>query len=205
VALDATFVMTVVQAIDVVVGYDSRPVADVGSFQMLADRLTVVTGPNGSGKTTLLKTVAGLLPAIRGRIIPQLPHGAGGTVFVHSTPYLFAGTVRRNLQLASGGDDQCVRNALSALSLDHLLNNDVRRLSTGERQRVAIARALAAEPRLLVIDEPEGGLDAQGVSTWRWIVEQALAAGRPSILIATHQLGALDGLPLNVVPLVRDR
>ena len=79
----------------------------------------------------------------------------------------------------------------------------LRRLSTGERQRVAIARALATEPRLLVIDEPEGGLDAEEATTWRRIVEQALSAGRPSLVIATHQLGALNARPMNVVPLVQ--
>ena len=203
VAPDGTLVTTIIQAIDVVVGYHSRPVANAGSFQVLADRLTVVTGPNGSGKTTLLKTVAGLLPAISGRVSPPLPHGADGTVFVHSTPYLFAGTVCQNVHLVSGTDDGRIRSALRALNLERLWNNDVRQLSTGERQRVAIARALAVEPRLLVIDEPEGGLDADGVGTWRGIVEQALAAGRPSILIATHQLSALEGLPLTVVPLAR--
>ena len=70
--------ITVVEAIEMVVGYDSRPVADVGSFHMPADRLTVVTGPNGSGKTTLLKTLAGLLAPIKGRIVPQLAPGTSG-------------------------------------------------------------------------------------------------------------------------------
>ena len=192
-----------IQAIDVVVGYHARPVADAGSFSVDAHRLTVVTGPNGSGKTTLLKTIAGLLPATSGRVTPRLPHGAGGVVFVHSTPYLFAGTAGHNIQLACGRDHQRARELLTALNLEKLRNSDVRRLSTGERQRVAIARALAAEPRLLVIDEPEGGLDADGIDTWRRILEQALLAGRPSIVIATHQLAALDGLPLNVVALPR--
>jgi ABC-type multidrug transport system ATPase subunit len=192
-----------IEAIDVVVGYHARPVADAGSFHVEADRLTVVTGPNGSGKTTLLKTVAGLLPAIRGRVTPRLPYGADGVVFVHSTPYLFAGTVGHNIELACRRDNQRARELVTALNLDQLRDRDVRRLSAGERQRVAIARALAAEPRLLVIDEPEGGLDAEGVNTWRRILEQALLAGRPSILIATHQLARLDGLPLDVVPLPR--
>jgi ABC-type multidrug transport system ATPase subunit len=198
-------VTTAVEAIDVVVGYDARPVADVGSFTVHPHRLTVVTGPNGSGKTTLLKTLAGLLSPIKGRIVPQLPPGAGGVVFVHSTPYLFAGTVRHNVHLSSRGDDRRAHEASRMLGAEQLWNKDVRRLSTGERQRVAIARALAAEPRLLLIDEPEGGLDVDGVSSWRRVVEQALSAGHPLIVIATHQLSALDGLLLNVVSVVRDK
>jgi ABC-type multidrug transport system ATPase subunit len=180
-------------------------VADVGSFTVQADRLTVVTGPNGSGKTTLLKTLAGLLPPINGRIVPRLAPGPGGVVFVHSTPYLFAGTVRHNVRLSSRGDERRAVDALGTLGVEQLWSTDVRRLSTGERQRVAIARALAAEPRLLVIDEPEGGLDAEGSNSWRRIVEQALSAGHPLIVIATHQLSALEGLLINVVPLPQDK
>ena len=194
-----------VEAIEMVVGYDSRPVADVGSFRMQADRLTVVTGPNGSGKTTLLKTLAGLLHPIKGRIAPQLSRGTDGAVFVHSTPYLFAGTVLHNAKLTSLGDEQRARDALRALGIEQLSTTNVRRLSTGERQRVAIARALAAEPRLLLIDEPEGGLDVDGIRSWRQIVEHALAAGHPSIVIATHRLSAVEGLPVNVVPMARER
>jgi ABC-type multidrug transport system ATPase subunit len=202
VAIGGTLVTTAVEAIEMVVGYDSRSVADIGSFRMPADRLTVVTGPNGSGKTTLLKTLAGLLPPINGRLVPRLAPGTNGAVFVHSTPYLFAGTVLHNATLTSLGNEQRARDALRALGVEQLLTKDVRRLSTGERQRVAIARALAAEPRLLLIDEPEGGLDMEGISVWRRIIEQALSAGHPSIVIATHQLSAVEGLPLNVVRIV---
>jgi NitT/TauT family transport system ATP-binding protein len=198
-------VTTAIEAVDVVVGYDSRPVADVGSFRMQANRLTVVTGPNGSGKTTLLKTVAGLLPLVSGRIAPRLPPGPDGAVLVHSTPYLFAGTVRHNMQITSRGDERRARQALRALGVEDLWTRNIRRLSTGQRQRVGIARALATEPRLLLIDEPEGRLDAEGISSWRGIVEEALAAGFPSIVVATHNLSALQGLPLSVVQLgVRD-
>jgi ABC-type multidrug transport system ATPase subunit len=200
-----THVTTAVGAIDLVVGYGTRPVADVGSFTVHPNRLTVVTGPNGSGKTTLLKTLAGLLPPINGRIVPQLAPGAGGVVFVHSTPYLFAGTVRHNVRVSSRGDERRAAHALRTLGVEQLWNKDVRRLSTGERQRAAIARAMATEPRLLVIDEPEGGLDAEGVACWRAIVEQALSAGHPLIVIATHQLSALEDLAMNVVSLARDK
>ena len=196
--------VTNVQVIDLVAGYETKPVADVGSFGIQADRVTVVTGPNGSGKTTLLKTLAGLLLPVKGRIVPKPSAGLGGAVFVHSTPYLFAGTVRYNLRLTSRGDERA-RDALRTLGVEQLWNQDVRRLSTGQRQRVAIARALAADPRLLLIDEPEGGLDVEGVSAWRRVVEQALAAGHSSIVIATHQLSPLEGLRLHVVRLGGDQ
>jgi ABC-type Mn2+/Zn2+ transport system ATPase subunit len=192
-------VTTVIEAVDVVVGYESRPVAEVGSFHIRADRLTVVTGPNGSGKTTLLKTLAGLLPLVGGRIVPQLAPGPAGAVFVHSTPYLFAGTVSHNMQLGLCAEERRARSALRTLGIGELWTQNIRRLSTGQRQRVGIARALVTEPRLLLIDEPEGGLDAEGITRWRGIVEQALAAGFPSIVIATHQLSALEGLPVSVV------
>jgi ABC-type multidrug transport system ATPase subunit len=57
------------------------------------------------------------------------------------------------------------------------------------------------QPTLLLIDEPEGGLDAEGISSWRGIVEQALAAGVPSIVVATHKLPGMEGLPVNRVQL----
>jgi ABC-type multidrug transport system ATPase subunit len=194
-----------VDVIDLVAGYATEPVADVGSFGIQPDRVTVVTGPNGSGKTTLLKTLAGLLQPLKGRIVPKPSTGTGGAVFVHSTPYLFAGTVSYNVRLTSRRDDEQARLALRTLGVEQLWNEDVRRLSSGQRQRVAIARALAADPRLLLIDEPEGGLDMEGVRTWRRVVEQALAVGRLSIVIATHQLSSLEGLRLHVVRLGGDR
>jgi ABC-type Mn2+/Zn2+ transport system ATPase subunit len=201
VAPGEAFVSPAIDVIDMAVGFDGTAVATAGSFRLTANRLTVVTGPNGSGKTTLLKTLAGLLPPVRGRLQPQPSRGRGGAVFVHSTPYLFAGTVGHNMRLASHDAERGLRETLRSLGVDDLWTQDVNRLSTGQRQRVGIARALASEPGLLLIDEPEGGLDDAGIRSWRSLVEHALTAESPAIVIATHHLAALDGLPLHVIAL----
>ena len=193
---------TVVTAKDLVVGYGSRVVAAVGTFELHTDRLTVIVGPNGAGKTTLLKTMAGLLAPVAGSFHPAPRMGNGGAVFVHSTPVLFLGTVRKNMLLASR-DQARARRALGQLNVEHLWEEDVQRLSSGQRQRVAIARALATEPRLLLLDEPEGGLDAEAIDAWRRLLREATETGDPCIVLATHNPSALEGLSLELLPLAQ--
>jgi ABC-type Mn2+/Zn2+ transport system ATPase subunit len=190
----------VVSAKDLVVGYGSRAVATVGTFEIDTRRITVVTGPNGAGKTTLLKTIAGLLPPLAGSLQPAIGRGEGGAVFVHSTPFLFAGTVRTNMLLSSPGHEHS-RRALRRLNADGLWEQDVRRLSSGQRQRVALARALAANPRLLLVDEPEGGLDASAIGNWRQVLRDATDTGTPGVVLATHSTVGIDGLPFQLLVL----
>ena len=185
----------VVTATDLSVGYGSHVVATVGTFQVEAGRTMVITGPNGSGKTTLLKTIAGLLPPVGGSLHPSIGTGEGGAVFVHSVPFLFQGTVRMNM-LLSTADEQRARRELRRLKGDDLWERDVRRLSSGQRQRVAIARALAAGPRLLLLDEPEGGLDAAAIDDWRRVLSEATETGSPCIALATHSINAFEGMPV---------
>src|SRR4029453_2019661 len=101
-------------------------------------------------KTALLKTLAGLLPPIGGRLERQLGKGSRGAVYVHSTPYLFSGSVRRNLSLARPSRQQ-VDSAAGIFGLSSMLDRDARKLSHGEQRRVALARAIACHPRLLLV------------------------------------------------------
>jgi ABC-type sugar transport system ATPase subunit len=149
------------------------------------DRVAVV-GPNGSGKTTLLRVLA-LLEAPEGGFAPAV--GPEEIAFVAQRPYLFRGTVARNIALAAreiprAERGRCVTQALGRLGASHLADRSRSTLSAGELQRVAIARALVTRPRVLLLDEPLGPLDADGVArlaeTLRGLEDVTMLAAAPT-------------------------
>jgi len=155
-------------------------VADV-SFTAPDGGITTLLGPSGSGKSTVLRVVAGLEQPDSGQIlfgaddITNLPAQKRGLGFVFQSYALFKHmTVRRNvafgLDVRHGKDagkpdkeatKRKVDELLSLVQLDGLGDRYPPQLSGGQRQRVAFARALAIEPKMLLLDEPFGALDAQ--------------------------------------------
>lgn len=129
-------------------------------------------GPSGCGKTTLLRAIAGLETLVDGtimfdgtRIDTMAVHDRGfGLMFQEFAlfPHMSVGeNVRFGLRM-HGANQQATRVAdvLALVGLQSFEQRDVTMLSGGERQRVALARSLAPEPRLLMLDEPLGSLDA---------------------------------------------
>ncbi len=141
--------------------------------------LVALLGPSGSGKTTLLRIIAGLDWADEGRVLfdgedaasRQLRERRVGFVFQHYALFrhmsvfenvAFGLRVKRWRQRP--GEEEIRRRVMSLLSLvqlDRLADRYPSQLSGGQRQRVALARALAIEPRVLLLDEPFGALDAK--------------------------------------------
>jgi len=190
---------TLIRVRDLSVGYQ-REAAPVPDFDLVSGIVWHVTGPNGSGKTALLKTLAGLLPPIAGRIERHLGRGPGGAIYVHSTPYLFAGTVRRNLSLGRP-TSQRLESAAGSLGLSSMLDRDASKLSHGEQRRVALARAIASHPQILLVDEPEGGLDEEALAAWRACMSRTIEEGDTALVVATHGPVAFDGIPVRQIPL----
>lgn len=134
--------------------------------------IVCLLGPSGCGKTTLLRAIAGLEPLefgeirLEGESIDAIPVHARDFGLMFQEFALFPHmNVRENIRfgLRMRGEvkpDQRVEEVLSLVGLSGFGDRDVTMLSGGERQRVALARSLAPRPRLLMLDEPLGSLDA---------------------------------------------
>jgi sulfate/thiosulfate transport system ATP-binding protein len=137
--------------------------------------LTALLGPSGSGKSTLLRIIAGLETPDSGRIMIQGNDTTNvpaqdrnvGFVFQHYAAFKHM-TVHNNVAFGlkirkrdKAEIDQRVNELLALVHLDGLAQRYPSQLSGGQRQRMALARALAVEPKVLLLDEPFGALDAQ--------------------------------------------
>ena len=146
--------------------------------------------PSCSGKSTLLAAAAGLLPADNASVRPgsvgYSPERAGVLPRIPLQRWLL-GLART----AGLGRDESVRRAgdlLARLGLAHASAMSLHALSRGNAQRALVAQALLADPDLLVLDEPSGGMDADGVS--RVAFEIRRAAGRRAVVLALAALVA---------------
>lgn len=190
----------VVRTRQLTVGYSGKAAATVPDLDLVGGLVWHVTGSNGSGKTALLKTLAGLLRPVSGRVERRCGMGRRGAIYVHSVPYLFAGSVRRNLGVTHPRQGN-VQEVADAFGLSALLEREATTLSHGQQRRLALARALVGRPSLLLVDEPEGGLDEEAISAWRACAVGAVEVGEPVLVVAAHRPLALEAVPVREVRL----
>ena len=158
--------------------------------------MAALVGPNGGGKTSLLRALAGVegsgvvsidgedvgtaLPSRRSRLLAFVPASRDLVWPISARDLIALGQVRP--------DPAAIAEQIALFELDDLADRPVTSLSTGERARVLVARALAANPRLLLLDEPLSNLDPFWVLRLIEIVRARVSAGCAA-LIALHDLG----------------
>ena len=189
---------------DVTAGYGQTEVLRGTTLKLRASEIFVLMGPNGSGKTTLVRLILGLMKPLRGEV--RL-HGDGHSPLgraIRLVPqdvalYPFM-TARENcIAFAkSGGASwrearKLADRALEQTGCTDLASRQVGQLSGGFRRRANIAAALVGEPRLLVLDEPTVGVDADAKAAIGQSL-QGLKERGLSILIVTHDFDDADAL-----------
>ncbi|MGK5683531.1 metal ABC transporter ATP-binding protein [Actinoplanes sp. URMC 104] len=185
-------------------GYDRTPVLTHVDLDLQPGQRLALVGPNGAGKSTLIKSVLGLVPILAGEatVLGDSPAAARGrTGYVPQTGALdadFPVSVRQVVMMgryrrigwwrpARAPDRRAVADALERVGLADRAGRRFGTLSGGQRQRVLLARALAAEPRLLLLDEPFNGVDAVSQEAIVAVLRELSRAGA-ALVLSTHDL-----------------
>lgn len=174
-------------------------VLDELSFTIRAGEFVCLIGPSGSGKSTLLRILAGLLPYPNGEVyldgeILDGPRPGVGMVFQKSNLMDWR-TVRENIVLPlelqnkpAEEANQAAQELIDLVGLSGFEDTLPQDLSGGMAQRVAIARALVYNPKLLLLDEPFGALDAITRDRMGGELLRIWQARRSTVLMVTHDI-----------------
>ncbi len=169
------------------------------SFSVLPEEFVCILGPSGSGKSTMLRVLAGLLPPTLGEVVYQghgleEPRREIGFVFQKANLMPWR-TVLENITLPlelqnipSSRAEQQAQELVNLVGLDGFEDTLPRDLSGGMEQRVAIARSLIYDPRILLLDEPFGALDALTRERMGSELLRIWQARRKTVLMVTHAI-----------------
>lgn len=195
--------------------------------EVFAGQALTITGPNGAGKSTFALTLAGLLAPVSGTVTAAvgLGEGAGtdpfawkaqqlisriGTVFQEPEHQFVTGRVLDELMFGPkhlGHGEDRVDELLERLRLGHLVEANPYTLSGGEKRRLSVATVLAAHPRVLVLDEPTFGQDANTWAELASFLSELLDAGT-SVVSVTHDRefsSVLGGAEMRLEPAFQGR
>ncbi len=196
---------------NVSLGYRGKPVLRNINLVISGGEAIGIIGPNGCGKTTLLKSLPGLIKPAAGSIdimglppcearkrigyVPQretLDISYPATVFdvVIMGRYACIGLFRRPGRI----DRDRAKQAVADVGLEKLMNVPIAHLSGGQRQRVLIARALAADPRILLLDEPTAAVDVKAQREIINLLNDMHRERNLTIFFVTHDINPVYSL-----------
>jgi ABC-2 type transport system ATP-binding protein len=183
--------------------FGSRTALAAVSFEVHPGEIVAVIGPNGAGKTTLLSILAGVVEPTEGEVTIA-PRQVG---WVPQQPAIYSKlSVAENLRLFARLEkledpDAAVARMLRQAALEDRADEQVVRLSGGNRQRVNIAVGLLSDPPVLMLDEPSASLDPrQRERLWEFI--GGLAGHGTAIVYSTHNVAEVERYATRVLTLV---
>jgi len=192
--------------------YEDEPVLKDISLEVEEGELIAILGPNGAGKTTLLKIILGILKPQQGEIkifrkkieelgderrkIGYVPQNLvpNRKMPIKVSSVVLMGLYRGILKFPGEEDRKALKEALEIVEMDHMADRQFNQLSGGQRQRVLIARALVSKPKLLILDEPETGLDPSFHEGFFNLLARIRKVFSTTVLIVTHDVTAVSAV-----------
>ncbi len=198
---------------DVSLGYDSQPVIAHVSFTIERGEFLALLGPNGAGKTTLLRGILGLIPVLAGRIVDGFDRTVNPPGYVPQRDTLdpifplsalevvLMGTYAKLPPLWPVGRKlrRLAAQCLDQVGLAAVAGRPFWALSGGQKQRVLIARALAAEPQVMLLDEPTAGVDHDAEAAITQLIAQLHREQHLTVVLVTHHPGRIRSVLQSVV------
>ena len=197
----------IIKADNLTVKLGGKTVLEDITFSALSGEMTGVIGPNGAGKTTLLRALLGLVSVQRGslavfgkkgvkikEIRPRIGYMPQRHFFdrrfllsssdVVATGLLSPSTLFRRIP----GKNEQIKDALRLAGMESFMHRPFQDLSGGEQQRVLLARALARRPDLLLLDEPNNGLDFPAQQSFVELLRKLKVNENIAIILVSHDL-----------------
>lgn len=187
---------TVLVLEDVTVAFGSKIVLKDISFEVREGEFWGIIGPNGGGKTTLLKTILGLIKPVKGTvsIMGLSPKEAVRKGYVGYLPQRIENYLPLSCEDVVSlvvSEKREIERLLELVGMKDKREQPFSSLSGGEKQRILIAMVLAKKPRLLLLDEPNTGIDIVAQDAFYELLRRIKVEENVSILMVSHDVGVI--------------
>lgn len=186
----------IVEVKDLKVSYGQHVVLDRLSFNIHEGELTAILGPNGSGKSTLIKAILGLIDVQEGSIkilgknvhevLDQIGYLPQRLHFDRDFPIKVQEFLR--LSLNKNTPETAIMDVLGEVGLQAYKDNLLGELSGGQLQRILIARAILNDPKILILDEPEAGIDIEAERNFYALIHHLDQEHGMTVIMISHEV-----------------